>query len=114
MLWGACNTSWALGFARCAPLPGAVAPCARAITCCRTLCKTGIAGLTGESEPITATATPSTLPYTEATNMAWMGTTVVAGSGQGIVAQIGDRTRMGSVRAHLEFWLGIRAGCLGV
>ncbi len=55
------------------------------------------ASLTGETEPILGTAAGVTVEYTESANMAWLGTTVLAGSARAVVTCTGDRTRLGKV-----------------
>jgi P-type Ca2+ transporter type 2C len=57
------------------------------------------AGLTGESEAVTKTLEPvaEDAPLGDRTNMVFMGTTVLAGRGRGVVVATGRRTQMGRI-----------------
>ncbi|MDN4479773.1 cation-translocating P-type ATPase [Demequina muriae] len=57
------------------------------------------AGLTGESASVTKDPSPvdSSTPLAERTCMAYMGTTVLAGRGRGVVVATGARTEMGRI-----------------
>ncbi len=57
------------------------------------------ASLTGESAPIAKTVEPlrSAVLVAEQKNMAFMGTTVVNGSGEGVVTAIGSETQLGNI-----------------
>jgi P-type Ca2+ transporter type 2C len=57
------------------------------------------AGLTGESDAVTKTVEPvsEAAPLGDRTNMVFMGTTVLAGRGRGVVVATGRRTQMGRI-----------------
>jgi P-type Ca2+ transporter type 2C len=57
------------------------------------------AGLTGESDAVTKTLEPvaEAAPLGDRTNMVFMGTTVLAGRGRGVVVATGRRTQMGRI-----------------
>jgi P-type Ca2+ transporter type 2C len=57
------------------------------------------AGLTGESEAVTKTIEPvgEDAPVGDRTNMVFLGTTVLAGRGRGVVVATGRRTQMGRI-----------------
>lgn len=53
--------------------------------------------LTGESEPQTRYPGPNTMPFLDATNLVFNGTTVVSGQAYGIVIRIGENTVIGQI-----------------
>lgn len=76
---------------------------------CRLLRSAGLqtheAALTGESEPIaktTAATAESELPLGDRRNMAYMGTFVTAGRGEGVVIGTGMRTELGRVADMIQ------------
>ena len=64
----------------------------------------GQSALTGESEAIEKTpdATDGMVPPLEATNLAFLGTTVISGTGVGVAARIGEETELGNIAARLD------------
>ena len=64
----------------------------------------GQSALTGESDAIEKRPTPTDgmVPPLEATNLAFLGTTVISGTGVGIAVRVGEETELGSIAARLE------------
>lgn len=64
----------------------------------------GQSSLTGESEPVEKFAECSNpkAPVTEMENIAFMGTTVISGSGRGIVVAVGNNTVLGGMAKELD------------
>ncbi|MBU0707844.1 HAD-IC family P-type ATPase, partial [Patescibacteria group bacterium] len=62
------------------------------------------ARLTGESHPVTKTTKPLTgdLVLADRTNMGFMGTVVVGGSGRGVVCQTGTETELGQIAQMIK------------
>ena len=60
--------------------------------------------LTGESEAIEKTPAPTDgmVPPLEATNLAFLGTTVISGTGVGVAARVGEETELGNIAARLD------------
>lgn len=60
--------------------------------------------LTGEWEPLRKNTEPVAVgtPLSDRTNMAWMGTYIVQGSGTGVVVAIGDDTEVGGLAQDLH------------
>ncbi len=58
------------------------------------------ASITGESEPVEATATPAAAApqsFVEASNLALLGTRIVEGDGMGVVIRVGDQCAVASI-----------------
>ncbi|MBQ9005938.1 MAG: HAD-IC family P-type ATPase, partial [Atopobiaceae bacterium] len=64
----------------------------------------GQSALTGESEAIEKTPAPTDgmVPPLEATNLAFLGTTVISGTGVGVAARVGEETELGNIAARLD------------
>ena len=64
----------------------------------------GQSALTGESDAIekTPAATDGLVPPLEAGNLAFLGTTVISGTGVGVAARIGADTELGNIAARLD------------
>ncbi len=64
----------------------------------------GQSSLTGESEPVEKFSECSNpkAPVTEMENIAFMGTTVISGSGRGIVVAVGNNTVLGGMAKELD------------
>lgn len=53
--------------------------------------------LTGESEPVTCTTQFTDRNYLETSNLIFLGSNIVEGSGRGVVVATGNRTTMGKI-----------------
>lgn len=64
----------------------------------------GQSALTGESEAVekTPAATDGLVPPLEANNLAFLGTTVISGTGVGVAARVGADTELGSIASRLD------------
>lgn len=64
----------------------------------------GQSALTGESDAVEKAPTPTDglVPPLEAPNLAFLGTTVISGTGVGIAVRVGEETELGSIAARLE------------
>ncbi len=64
----------------------------------------GQSALTGESDAIekVPAATDGLVPPLEASNLAFLGTTVVSGTGVGVAVRVGEETELGSIASRLE------------
>lgn len=64
----------------------------------------GQSALTGESEAVEKRPDPTDglVPPLEADNLAFLGTTVISGTGVGVAARVGEETELGSIAAGLE------------
>ena len=64
----------------------------------------GQSALTGESDSIEKTPAPTDglVPTLEAGNLAFLGTTVISGTGVGVAVRVGEQTELGSIAARLE------------
>ena len=64
----------------------------------------GQSALTGESEAIEKLPSPTDglVPPLEAHNLAFLGTTVISGTGVGVVARVGENTELGNIASRLE------------
>lgn len=64
----------------------------------------GQSALTGESEAVEKRPDPTDgmVPPLEASNLAFLGTTVISGTGVGIALRVGEKTELGNIAARLE------------
>ena len=64
----------------------------------------GQSALTGESDAVekTPAATDGLVPPLEAGNLAFLGTTVISGTGVGVAVRVGAETELGNIAARLE------------
>lgn len=60
--------------------------------------------LTGESGAVEKLIAPTDglVPPLEASNLAFLGTTVISGTGVGVAVRVGEQTELGSIAAHLD------------
>ncbi len=60
--------------------------------------------LTGESEAVEKLAAPTDglVPTLEASNLAFLGTTVISGTGVGVAVRVGEQTELGNIAARLD------------
>lgn len=64
----------------------------------------GQSALTGESDAIEKTPAPTDglVPPLEAANLAFLGTTVISGTGIGVAVRVGEQTELGNIAARLD------------
>ena len=64
----------------------------------------GQSALTGESDAIEKLPTPTDglVPPLEAANLAFLGTTVISGTGVGVAVRVGEQTELGNIAARLD------------
>ena len=64
----------------------------------------GQSALTGESDAIEKTPSPTNglVPPLEAANLAFLGTTVISGTGVGVAVRVGEQTELGNIAARLD------------
>ena len=64
----------------------------------------GQSALTGESDAIEKTPAPTDglVPPLEAANLAFLGTTVISGTGVGVAGRVGKQTELGNIAARLD------------